>query len=85
MTHEVKAAAETSGRRREFLQQLAMDPGGPTAGNKHWSHSPCKQFHVRVTAESSSLERNSGQGNTTVIKAAESVSFTVRKWLLRHP
>lgn len=23
-----------------------MDPGGPTAGNKHWSHSPCKQFHV---------------------------------------
>lgn len=29
------------------MQQLAMDPGGPTTGNKHWSHSPCKQFHVR--------------------------------------
>lgn len=46
VTHEVKAATETSGRRKEFLQQLAMDPGGATGGNKHWSHSSCKQFHV---------------------------------------
>lgn len=40
--------------------------------------------YVRVTAESSSPESNSGQANTTVIKAAEPASFTIRKWLLRH-